>query len=216
MTKELANESIINNGAQEALVLTDSGCRLTAFWTRMFCGCGSIEQNFEPVFVMENILPLIDKSFNYIIVDKKEWKYSNTLVAFYSPESNKIIIRDDIYEGALSGKNLALITIAHEVVHCIQTIIMRILRALECVEFKTQFCSMDSEQMKNHEVQTDMIMSLVMAPEKLIKDKTDEEIVKEFFVEPLCIFITGIIKYAGKELKGFLQNQLPETLKLAV
>ena len=58
----------------ETIVLTDDGMNLTAFWTRLLCGCGT-DGRFEPVYVMENIIPLFDKSFNYEILERESWFY---------------------------------------------------------------------------------------------------------------------------------------------
>ena len=119
-------ETAIKEPKAEALVLTDDGMHLTAFWTRLLCGCGT-DGRFDPIFVMENIIPLFDKSFNYEIVDAGTWKKGEFLQAYYNPEENKIVIRSDVYERALAGVALDVIIIAHEVVHCIQSIALRFL-----------------------------------------------------------------------------------------
>lgn len=190
------------NGAQ-AIVLSEDGMCLAAFWSRLLCGCGT-EGTFEPVFVMENIIPLFDTSFNYEIVEKSSWNYSEFLQAYYSPEQNKIVIRSDVYEGALSGNAMDIITVAHEVVHCIESIIMRFLNALKCVDFKTEFCKENSKEMLHHEFQTDRITNLVLRPEILTIGKSDEEIIQKYFVAPLVQFTLGVVKMAGEALKESL------------
>lgn len=198
-------ETAIKEPAAEALVLTDDGMHLTAFWARILCGCGT-DGRFEPIYVMENIIPLFDSSYNFEIIDVKDWKKSEFLQAYYNPETNKIVIRSDVYERALAGIALDVVIIAHEVVHCIQSIVMRFLNAMQCVEFKTALCSTDSSEMQQHELQTDKITSLVLSPERLIEGKTDEEIMQKYLVSPLIQFVCGLIKTAGKNLLEALND----------
>lgn len=213
-------KTAIKEQKAEAIVLTDDGMNLTAFWTRLLCGCGT-DGRFEPVYVMENIIPLFDKSFNYEIVERENWFYGEYLQAFYTPEANKIVIRSDVYERALAGITLDVITIAHEVVHCIQSIVMRFLNAMQCVEFKTALCSNDSNEMQQHELQTDRITSLVLSPDRLTEGKTDNEILQQYFINPLIQFICGLIKTAGKNLLETLNdtncyNEVKEVERCAV
>ena len=198
-------KTAIKEQKAEAIVLTDDGMNLTAFWTRLLCGCGT-DGRFEPVYVMENIIPLFDKSFNYEILERESWFYGEYLQAFYTPEANKIVIRDDVYERALAGVALDVITIAHEVVHCIQSIVMRFLNAMQCVEFKTALCSNDSYEMQQHELQTDKITSLVLSPDRLTEGKTDDEILQQYFINPLIQFVCGLVKAAGKNLMEALND----------
>lgn len=213
-------KTAIKEQKAEAIVLTDDGMNLTAFWTRLLCGCGT-DGRFEPVYVMENIIPLFDKSFNYEIVERESWFYGEYLQAFYTTEANKIVIRDDVYERALAGVALDVITIAHEVVHCIQSIVMRFLNAMQCVEFKTAICSNDSNEMQQHELQTDRITSLVLSPDSLTEGKTDNEILQQYFINPLIQFVCGLIKTAGKNLLEALNdtncyNEVKEVERCAV
>ncbi|MBO4547302.1 MAG: hypothetical protein J5700_06965, partial [Treponema sp.] len=131
----------------ETLVLTEDGINIAAFWLRLLCGCGT-DGRFEPIFVMENVIPFFDNSFNYEIAEKSLWKYGEYMPAYYNPLANKIVIRSDVYNGALEGNAMDTITIAHEVVHCIQSIIMRFLDAIKCVDFKTELCKANSCEMK--------------------------------------------------------------------
>ena len=71
-------KTVVKEQKAEAIVLTDDGMNLTAFWTRLLCGCGT-DGKFEPIYVMENIIPLVDKSFNYEIVERKSWLYGKDL-----------------------------------------------------------------------------------------------------------------------------------------
>ncbi|EID84069.1 hypothetical protein MSI_24910 [Treponema sp. JC4] len=198
-------ETAIKEPKAEAIVLTDDGMHLTAFWARLLCGCGT-DGRFEPIYVMENIIPLFDSSFNYEIVEANAWNRNEFLQAYYNPEENNIVIRSDVYERALAGVALDVITIAHEVVHCIQSIVMRFLNAMQCVEFKTALCSNDSYEMQQHELQTDKITALVLSPDRLIEGKTDDEILQQYFINPLIQFVCGLVKAAGKNLMEALND----------
>ena len=214
-------ETAIKEPKAETLVLTDDGMHLTAFWARLLCGCGT-DGRFDPIYVMENIIPLFDSSYNFEIVDVKDWKKSEFLQAYYNPETNKIVIRSDVYERALAGIALDVIIIAHEVVHCIQSIALRLLNAMQCVEFKTALCGNDSYEMQQHELQTDKITSLVLSPDSLTEGKTDEEIMQKYLVSPLIQFVCGLIKTAGKNLiealndTNFFNTEIKEVERCAV
>lgn len=191
----------------ETLVLTEDGMHITAFWSRILCGCGT-EGTFEPIFVMENIIPLFDSTFNYRIIDKDEWRHGCFVDAFYMPTSNEIIIRSDVYDGAQNGNPLDVITVAHEVVHCIQSIIMRFLNAIKCVDFKTELCMSNSAEVEHHEIQTDRITSLVLNPKSLIQGKSDDQIVQDYFIRPLLQFVCGLIRMVGNNLMESLDDMI--------
>ena len=60
-----------NNNDQNGIrmiSLTQDGMYLTAFWSRCICGFG-IENRFDPIYVMENIIPQFDPDYNYKIVN---------------------------------------------------------------------------------------------------------------------------------------------------
>lgn len=135
-------KTAIKEPKAEALVLTENGIHLTAFWARLLSGCGT-DGKFDPIFVMENVITRFDSSFNYEIVEKAKWLHGEFLQAYYSPEKNKIVIRGDVYERALAGEPLDVITVAHEVMHCVQSIVMRVLNAMKCIE-----CCAVTAQMK--------------------------------------------------------------------
>lgn len=183
----------------KTLALTEEGMRRTALWSRVLSGCG-LSGKFNPIFVMERVIPAFDNSFNYQIVEKRDWKLGETLPAYYNPAENVIVMRSDVYEGALEGNAMDVITATHEVAHCIQSITMRFLRAMNCVEFKTKLCEQDSEEMKSHEIQTDRIASLLLSPERLSEGKSDEEIMQEYFIGPMFQFICGLLKLAANKV----------------
>ena len=91
-----------NSKGAHALVLSEDGIHRIAFWLRILCGAG-LEKKFDPVFVMENTIPLFDETFNYKIVDISQWQWTSFRPALYNPDKNEIIIRSDTYERAISG-----------------------------------------------------------------------------------------------------------------
>lgn len=70
---------------------------------------------FPVTHFLENVLPLIDDEFQYEYVDKKEMP--DGTYAFYNPKTNKMTIREDVYEGACNGVGRDRFTIAHEIGH---------------------------------------------------------------------------------------------------
>lgn len=204
-------KTAIKEPKAEALVLTENGIHLTAFWARLLSGCGT-DEKFDPIFVMENVITRFDSSFNYEIVEKAKWLHGEFLQAYYSPEKNKIVIRGDVYERALAGEPLDVITVAHEVMHCVQSIVMRVLNAMKCIEFKTALCGDGTDEMRHHELQTDRITSLVLSPESLTEGKSDDEIIGNYLIVPMLQLTTGLIKMAGRTLIEAL-NDTNQTIK---
>ena len=184
---------------EKTIVLTEKGMHLAAFWSRLLCGCGT-SGRFEPIFAMENILPVFDRTFNYRIVEKTEWKRPQCEAAFYIPAENEIVIRSDVYEGAMNGVAMDVITVAHEVVHYLQAIITRLLSGIKCVTFKTEVCRSGSEEMIHNENQTDRLTFLMFCPERLVQDKSKDQIVRQYFISPLAQLVRGLTKMAGKKL----------------
>ena len=202
----------------ETINLSDEGINLTAFWSRVLCDCMTGNERFDPIEVMENIIPLFDQSFNYRVVEKRDWIWGDSIAAFYKPERNEISIRQDVYDGAMAGNPMDVVTVAHEVAHCIQSIAFRFLRAIDCVDFKTELCSADSNELEHHELQTDRIAFLVLFPEHLIEGMSDDEIIKVYFINPLMQLLCGVIKMAGKSLSEALSDMtiLKEVERCAV
>lgn len=122
----------------ETLVLSENEIKIASFWSHLLC-TATTNQKFDPLFVMENIIPRFDRTFNYLIEPQDSWKHGKDVAAFYNVAQNVIVIRSDVYEGAQNGSYIDVITVAHEVVHCIQSIILRFIRIFECAEFKKGF-----------------------------------------------------------------------------
>ena len=93
-----------------------------------------------------------------------------------------------------------MIIVTHEVVHCILSLAKRFLTALDFVDFKTELCMADSNEMARNELQPDRITSLVLFPERLVQGKSDEEIIQKYFLNPMIQFVCSLIKMAGKKL----------------
>ncbi|MDE5580990.1 MAG: hypothetical protein K2I95_06175 [Treponemataceae bacterium] len=185
----------------EAIVLTETGMQIAAFWSRFLCGYG-LADRFDPLVVLER-LHLFDRTFNYEVCETETWHWGASVEAFYSPQENKIFIRGDVYEKACHRNLLAVLTIAHEICHYIQFFIKNFLAEIGCVAFTTELCTEGSAELSHHETQTDAIMAFVLCPERFTEGKTQEEILQNYVIKPLIQFICGVIKEAAKQ---FLQS----------
>ncbi len=189
---------------EETIVLTETGMQVAAFWSRIACGYG-LADRFDPLSVLER-LSFVDGTFNYKILESKDWQWGNATDALYIPQSNIIIIRADVYDDARGGNHLAILTIAHEICHYIQFLVKNILGKIACVEFTTEFCTEGSEAMCHHEEQTDAMAEMVLFPRSLTEGKTQEEILQNYVINPLMQLICGLIKTAAKWLMQSLED----------
>lgn len=194
-----------NEQGTEALVLSDEGMRIMAFWMVLLFRCVK-DGRFDPIFLMENIIPIFDGSFNYEIIKKEDWIYEESIPAFYNPRLNKIFIRGDVYDGALAGNFMDIITITHEDMHAMQNILRKILNVIKVAEVRTELCRTDSKAMQNHELQTDRITSLIFSPQRIVEGKSEEEILKNYFVKPLFQFFGWCLKMESKSIDAALNN----------
>lgn len=190
----------------ETLVLSENEIKITSFWSHLLCTAAT-NQKFEPLFVMENIIPRFDRTFNYLIEPEDSWKHGKDVAAFYNAAQNVIVIRSDVYEGAQNGNCIDLITIAHEVVHCIQSIILRFIRIFECAEFKKELSKIKAEQIQKHEFQTDSIMRLLFSPEEITKGRTQEEVLDEYVLKPVISLLCILIKSVGKQFLDLIKEE---------
>lgn len=190
----------------ETLVLSENEIKITSFWSHLLCTAAT-NQKFEPLFVMENIIPRFDRTFNYLIEPEDSWKHGKDVAAFYNAAQNVIVIRSDVYEGAQNGNCIDLITIAHEVVHCIQSIILRFFRMFECVDFKKELSKIKAEQIQEHEFQTDSIMRLLFSPEEITKGRTQEEVLDEYVLKPVISLLCILIKSVGKQFLDLIKEE---------
>ena len=195
---EVQQNDVVENQTVPVLVLTDTGIQRVAFWLRILGGCDRHTQ-FDPMYVMECVIAAYDKSFNYEIIDTCQWPYSPSLEACYIPEQNAIFIRSDVYEAAQQGKFQALVTIAHEVSHYIQNLILQLLSFIPGISYKTEACAQDSVQMQAHEIQTDSITVLLFTDE-LFLGKSDEEIVTTYIIAPITECVCVLIEKLGEKI----------------
>ena len=195
---EAQQNDVAENQTVPVLVLTDTGIQRVAFWLRVLGGCDRHTQ-FDPIYVMECVIAAYDKSFNYEIIDTCQWPYSPSQEACYIPEQNAIFIRSDVYEAAQQGEFQALVTIAHEVSHYIQNLILQLLSFIPGISYKTESCAQDSIQMQAHEIQTDSITVLLFTDE-LFLGKSDEEIVTAYIIAPITECVCVLIEKLGEKI----------------
>lgn len=70
---------------------------------------------YVPVLpIIEKILPVIDATFSYPIIEKAKMpnEYAN-----YSPETNQLMIREDVYDAIYNNDPRHRFTLAHELGH---------------------------------------------------------------------------------------------------
>ncbi len=194
----------------ETLVLSENEIKITSFWSHLLCTAAT-NRKFDPLFVMENIIPRFDRTFNYLIEPEDSWKHGKDVAAFYNAAQNVIVIRSDVYEGAQNGNCIDLITIAHEVVHCIQSIILRFIRMFECADFKKELSKIKAEQIQEHEFQTDSIMRLLFSPEEITKGRTQEEVLDEYVLKPVISLLCILIKSVGKQFLDLIKEENVKT-----
>ena len=192
-------DGIEENNTLTALVLSEDGVNLAAFWARMLTGFG-FDKKFNAIYVMENIIPNFDSSFNYIIMEENQWEYGFSIHAFYDPMLNLIVIRSDVYTKALEGDIIAQSTITHELCHYFQNLLLNFLNTIQCLEYKTENCKINSVQMQTQENQTDSLTFLILKPDSLFTGKTDEEILDFYIIKPLIRTLEGLLKSVGKEI----------------
>lgn len=202
---EVNQYDVEENQTLTTLVLSKDGVNLAAFWARMLTGFG-FNKRFNPLYVMENIVPTFDSSFNYSIIEENQWEYSFSIHAFYDPMLNLIVIRSDVYSKALEGDIIAQSTITHELCHYFQNLLLDFLNTIQCLEYKTEDCKINSVQMQNQENQTDSITFLILQPNSLFTGKTDEEIIDFYIIKPLVKTIEALLKLVGKEILSDIKS----------
>lgn len=195
---EAQQNDVVENQTVPVLVLTDTGIQRVAFWLRVLGG-GNRHSQFDPIHVMERVIAPQDDTFNYYVIEKKDWIYGSGCEARYYPVENTIYIRGDVYEAAQLGNFPALVTIAHEVSHYIQNLLLRLFSCIPGLTYKTEECAQDSIQMLAHENQTDSITVLLFT-EDLFLGKTDEEIVTAYIIAPITEYVCVLIEKLGEKI----------------
>lgn len=195
---EAQQNDVVENQTVPVLVLTDTGIQRVAFWLRILGG-GNRHSQFDPIHVMERVIAPQDDTFNYYVIEKKDWIYGSSCEARYYPVENTIYIRGDVYEAAQLGNFPALVTIAHEVSHYIQNLLLRLFSCIPGLTYKIEECAQDSIQMLAHENQTDSITVLLFT-EDLFLGKTDEEIVTAYIIAPITEYVCVLIEKLGEKI----------------
>jgi hypothetical protein len=119
---------------------------------------------------------------------------------------NLIVIRSDVYNKALEGDIIAQSTITHELCHYFQNLLLDFLNTIQCLEYKTEDCKINSVQMQNQENQTDSITFLILQPNSLFTGKTDKEIIDFYIIKPLVKTIEALLKLVGKEILSDIKS----------
>ena len=83
---------------------------------RKILGCG-LDTPLNIVAILEYAMPQLDKNFNYSIKDKDNMRFD--VHAYTDPQTNEIVIREDIYDRSRHGEGRDRFTIAHEIGHYI-------------------------------------------------------------------------------------------------
>lgn len=195
---EVQQNDVGENQTVPVLVLTDTGIQRMAFWLRLLGGCHR-HSRFNLLHCMEHVISSFDETFNYKIMDAQEWPYNPHCAASYTPADNTIRIRSDVYDAALEGEPEDLVTIAHEVCHYMQSLVLRILPYIPGISYQTELCAQDSLQMQAHETQTDLITVLLFTDD-LFLDKTDEEAIAAYIIAPIDEVVRVLIDKLGKWL----------------
>lgn len=83
---------------------------------RKILGC-SPRDPLNIIAILEHAMPELYSEFNFVIKHQSEMSIDKH--AYTDPETNEIVIREDIYERARSGEGRDRFTIAHEIGHYI-------------------------------------------------------------------------------------------------
>lgn len=124
---------------------------------------------FPVVEFLELGLPQIDPLFEYEIVPEHEMP--NRYAVTY-PEENKIVIRQDVYERALSGVPRDRFTVAHEIGHYI----MHRPRAIQLARDSKNGKSLP--KYRDPEWQANTFAGELLAPPHIIRGMSELEIIR--------------------------------------
>ena len=85
---------------------------------KKFFGLDS-SQKFPALSIAENSLCFADNDFEFNVVADKDWKYKDSVQAYYRHSKNRheIGIKESVYNKARAGNKTALVSIAHEISH---------------------------------------------------------------------------------------------------
>ena len=115
--------------------------------------------------VAECIIPQIDETFVFSVCEPHELQYE---YAKYSPETNELTVRSDVYELAYAGNARQRFTISHELGHYfLHQDVSSFSRCPESIEVPSY---MDAEWQAN------VFASAFLAPARLVRGMTPSEI----------------------------------------
>lgn len=100
------------SNSQEAKPLSRANIRRMAKEFRKFLGLEK-NQYIDVIHVLDVDMPSKFRNFDYEIVEEDEMRFHGLTY----PDKNKILIREDVYIGALNGNGRDRFTIVHEIFH---------------------------------------------------------------------------------------------------
>lgn len=128
------------------------------------------EPRFPVIFFLENVMPMLFSGFYYDVVAKGELgtsKHGETDVV------NKCIrIREDVYDGALSGCGRDRMTIAHEIAHYILLVVCG-------VKFARTFAGEAIPTYQDPEWQAKALAGELMCSANLISNMSPQQIAEK-------------------------------------
>jgi len=134
---------------------------------------GIEETESFPIVEVIEMLPEIDKTFNFLIEEDRYMKPN--VYAEYFHSSNEMIIAESVYDGATNGIGRHRFTLAHELGHYI------LIKHGE-VSFKRIGVNARVEQYCNPEWQANEFSGNLLVPINSITNYSETEIVKRYIV----------------------------------
>lgn len=171
------------------VVVTEEHLKTTAVCVRLFSGL-SLTERFRPIFVMENVLPKFDKKFSLKIVARGEWFLTEEIPACVEPETHTVYLREDLYDSAVNGESLAVVTVTHEVAHYIYFLIFGVPRDVAFEEINGRKVS----RLHEMEIKADALMELLSCPEKVNSGRSESEVLEVYVARPLVDLLVALIK----------------------
>ena len=171
------------------VVVTEEHLKTVAVCIRLFSGL-SLTERFNPILVMEHVLPEFDRKFSLKIIARGEWFLTEEIPACVEPETHTVYLREDLYDSAVDGESLAVTTVTHEVAHYIYFLIFGIPRDVAFEEINGRKVSLSHEM----EIMADELMELLFCPEKVNSGKSESEVLEAYVLRPLVNLLVTIIK----------------------
>lgn len=117
MTENIKTSGDAETHHWSARALNKQQLQRLALFVRALCKLGRAEK-FEPIWFIEYFIPtVLDSAFDYEVIDLKDWKYGRNRHALYDPAHKRMMIRSDVYAGAIAGNGRDIFTLCHEIMH---------------------------------------------------------------------------------------------------